>query len=245
MPSEILVIREQDVFSSILIEQGFSVINFPVIKTETVADLSELENLLAESKTFDGIFITSAKAAKIVLAKLSEMQKTFDGKFFVLGKRSDDLLKKWGCETFFSEQATTAEELLSLIPKEELKNKRFLFPCGNRSLRTIPEALKNSAEVREVIVYQTIAAEIDEKKLVEIKEKFRREKIAAVCFFSPTGVEGFVKKFEKFSQGKVKIAAIGRTTAQCVKENDLRANFVSTKPAANDFASEFVNYLRN
>jgi uroporphyrinogen-III synthase len=95
------------------------------------------------------------------------------------------------------------------------------------------------------MVYQTIAAETDEKKLAGIKEKFRWEKIAAVCFFSPTGVVGFLRKFEEFLQGKVKIAAIGRTTAQCVKENNLRADFVSAKPAANDFADEFVNFLRN
>jgi uroporphyrinogen-III synthase len=47
---EILVIREKDVFTSILIENGFSVLNFPTIKTETVSDLSELDGLLKKSK---------------------------------------------------------------------------------------------------------------------------------------------------------------------------------------------------
>ena len=244
MPPEILVIREKDRFSSILIEQGFSVINFPVIKTAPLADLSELENCLAEMESFDGIFITSIQAAEIVLAKLKEMRKTFRSKFFILGKRSNDLLKNAGCKTFFSEQATTAEELLNLIPKEELKNKRFLFPRGNRSLRVIPETLQNIAEVVEVIIYRTIEAEAQEEKLVEVKEKLERGKIAVVCFFSPSGVKDFLEKFENFTQGEIEIAAIGRTTARCAEENNLRVNFISAKPSASDFASELIRFLR-
>ncbi len=80
---EILVIRETDVFTSTLIENGFSVTNFPVIKTKTLSDLSELESFIAEIENFDGIFITSSKAAEIVSAKLSKTEKDFNGKFFV------------------------------------------------------------------------------------------------------------------------------------------------------------------
>lgn len=245
MLAEILVIREKDVFSSILIEQGFSVTNFPTIKTEPLSDLSELENHLAKIETFDGIFVTSAKATKIVLAKLNEMRKTFYGKFFVLGKRSDDLLKKSGYKTFFSEQATTANELLELIPKEELKNKRFLFPRGTRSLQTVPEMLGGLAEVVETIIYQTIEAEASDKKLIEIKENFSRGKIAAICFFSPSGVENFLEKFGNFSQGEIKIAAIGKTTARFAESRNLRTDFVSAKTTAKGFALELINYLRN
>jgi uroporphyrinogen-III synthase len=243
MLSEILVIRQPDVFSSILIEQGFSVINLPLIKTETIADLSELENHLAAIETFDGIFITSAKAAQIVAAKFGEARKRFRGKFFVLGKQSAESLKNLNSEIFFSKQATTAEELFRLIPEEHLQNKRFLFPCGTRSLRIVPETLSRFAQVVETIVYKTVDIKPDGKRLIEIKEKFERERIGAICFFSPSSVEDFLKKFEDFAQGEVKIAAIGQTTAQFIKENNLRADFVSTKPAANDFAFELKTYL--
>ncbi|MDQ3322710.1 MAG: uroporphyrinogen-III synthase [Acidobacteriota bacterium] len=241
--SEILVIREKDVFTSILIEQGFSVTNFPVIKTEPLANLSELENFLAEIETFDGIFITSSKAAEIVSAKLKETEKHFNGKFYVLGKRSNDLLKKSDYETFFSEYATTAEELLKSIPEKELQSKKFLFPRGNRSLRVIPEKLENIAEVFETIVYQTTEIEIAEKKIIGIKEKFESGKIDAICFFSPSGVENFLKTFESISQGEIKIAVIGQTTAQCVEENNLRVDFISAKPIAKDFATGLTSYL--
>jgi len=242
---EILVIREKDVFTQLLIENGFSVLNFPTIKTEPLADLSELENFIAEIENFDGIFITSSKAAEIVAAKLSETGKDFKGKFYVLGKRSRDCLKKLGCQIFYSENATTAEELLKAIPKEELKNKRFLFPRGNRSLRVVPETLRNIAEVFETIVYRTTEIETDEAELLEVKEKCGRGKFDAVCFFSPSGVEEFLRKFDGFSQGEIKIAAIGQTTARCVEENNLRVDFVSAKPTAKEFANELSDFLRD
>ncbi|MDQ6786738.1 MAG: uroporphyrinogen-III synthase [Acidobacteriota bacterium] len=244
MPTEILVIRGKDRFSSILIEQGFLLINLPLIKTEPLEDLSELEGYLAQIETFDGIFITSARAAEIVLAKLSEMQKTFRGKFFVLGKKSVDLLQKSGYKTFFSEDATTAKELLQSIPEKELKNKKLLFPRGNRSLRTIPETLENFAAVVETIVYQTTETETSDEKFNEIKVKFERGKIAAVCFFSPSGAEAFLEKFENFSQKKIKIAVIGKTTAHFVEAENLRVDFIAEKPKADDFALDLAKYLR-
>jgi uroporphyrinogen-III synthase len=153
-------------------------------------------------------------------------------------------LRKSGFETFFSLKATTAAELLRLIPKKELENKKFLFPRGDRSLRTIPETLESFAEVLEVIVYRTIEAERDDKEFVQIKKKFEDGKIIAVCFFSPSGVEGFLDRFENFSQGEIKIATIGKTTARSVADNNMRADFVSAKPAAEDFARGLADYLR-
>lgn len=241
---EILVIRERDVFTTTLIGNGFTVTNFPTIKTETASDLSTLENFIAQIENFDGIFITSSKAAEIVLAKLNESKKVFSGRFYVLGKRSRDLLGKSAYKIFFNKNATTAETLLKSIPKTELENKRFLFPRGNRSLRVVPETLCSIAEVVETIVYQTTDAETNETESFEIKEKLERGKFCAICFFSPSSVEGFLKKFTGFSQGEIKIAAIGETTAKFIKTNDLRVGFIAPKPTAEDFANSLIEYLR-
>ncbi len=241
--AEILVIREKDRFTSILIEQGFLVVNFPVIKTEPLKDLSELESYLAEIESFDGIFVTSVVATEVILAKLNKTRKNFRGKFFVLGKRSHDLLKQSGYKTFFSELATTAKELLELIPKEELKNKKLLFPRGSRSLRVVPEMLQGIAEVNEVVVYQTLFTETDEKKFIKIKGKLMNGKIGVICFFSPSSIERFLSMFENFLQGKIKVAIIGKTTAHYAEASNLRVDFVSPKPSATDFAIELADFL--
>lgn len=241
---EILVTREKDRFSSILIERGFPVINFPLIETEPLADLSELENLLSGAPDFDGIFITSFQAAKIIVDKLAELKKNFSGKFYVLGKKSDALLKQAGLETRFEKDANTAEEFLKMIPLEELKGKNFLFARGNLSLRVVPEKLKNLATVTETIVYRTKAAQTGANLFNKLDAKFRKSEIRAICFFSPSAVTFFSQKFEVFEQNAIQIAAIGKTTARAVENERLRVDFVSPKTEPEIFADEFIKFLR-
>ncbi len=111
-------------------------------------------------------------------------------------------------------------------------------------MRVVPEKLKKVAEIREAVVYQTVAIEANEERLIEIKEKFAHGKIGAICFFSPSGVEEFLKQFENFAQGDIKISAIGETTANFIEAKKLRADFVAAKPTAKDFANELTSFLR-
>lgn len=244
METEILVVRDCDLFSSILIEQGFSVINFPTIKTEQIADYAELDKVVTEIETFDGIFITSPNAAAPFLERLNKTKKIYCGKIYVLGKRTSKLFKTAGIEIYFREDAANAAELLNSIPKNELKGKKFLYLRGNRSLQIIPETLEDFAEVKELIVYKTSATEADAKQSNKIKEKLRNKKIAAVCFFSPSGVEGFLENFAEFEQDKTKIAAIGETTARFIEDRNLRIDFIAEKPSTEVFAKGLIDYLR-
>jgi uroporphyrinogen-III synthase len=154
------------------------------------------------------------------------------------------LIIEAGFETFFSENAATAEEMLKAIPQSEIEGKSFLFPCGNRSLRVIPEKLKGVANVREVVVYKTVATDFDEMLSDKIKEKLDSQKFAAICFFSPSGVEGFLEKFPQFCQNKIKLATIGTTTAKRAAEKNLRVDFIPAKPTAEVFANGLAQYLR-
>ncbi|MGI8642271.1 MAG: uroporphyrinogen-III synthase [Pyrinomonadaceae bacterium] len=244
METEILVVRNYDIFSSILFGLGFSVINFPTIKTKKIADYSELDKVISEIEIFDGIFITSPSAAEPFLDKLKEAKKSYRGKIYVFGNRTNKLFRKAGIEIVFDGNAKNAAELINSIPREELKEKKFLYLRGNRSLRIIPETLAPFAEVRELIVYKTSAAQTGAKQSDRIKEKLMSGKIAAVCFFSPSGVKGFLEKIAEFQQGEIKIAAIGKTTARFIKGKKLRVDFIAENPEAEDFAVGLARYLR-
>lgn len=239
MKTEILVVRDYDIFSSILVEQGFLVINFPTIKTEKLADYSELDKVIAEIENFDGIFITSPNAAEPFLERFGNYQ----GKIYVLGNRTKRLFTAADIEIVFYENAKNAAELIDSIPKNELKGKKFLYLCGNRSLRVIPEMLENLAEIQELVVYKTSATEADAKESDKVKKKLEKGKIAAACFFSPSGTESFLEQFDLETLHQTVIATIGKTTANFFEQQNLRVGFVSSKPTAEDFAVELVYYL--
>lgn len=241
MKTEILVVRDYDLFSSILVEQGFSVINFPTIKTGKLADYAELDKVVAEIENFDGIFITSPNAAEPFLERFGK----YHGKIYVLGNRTKKLFKAADIEIVFYEDAKNAAELINSIPKNELAGKKFLYLCGNRSLRIIPEMLENLAEVQELIVYKTSATKADAKESDRVKKKLEEGKIAAVCFFSLSGAESFLEQFDASVLYQISIAAIGKTTAEFFERQNLKVGFVSLKPTAEDFAVGLINYLNN
>ena len=239
---QILVVREFDKFSARLKENGFEVVNFPSIQTLPLEDASELREKLETLEKYDGLFFTSPQAAEVFLQR--KPKADFRGKIYVLGNRTKLLFENAGFETVFRREANTAEEFINSFDKSEFTSKKFLFPRGDKSLRTIPELLKRVAEVEEIVVYRTIENAVDEVLIDAIREKLRLGEIEWICFFSPSAVESFLKTFGDFSLNEIKIAAIGATTAKKAAAENLKVEFVSPKASAEDFAFGLIEYLR-
>ncbi len=240
----VLVIRKFDDFSRILAGNDFEIINLPLIETSAVNDLSDFDAKLENIEIYDGIFITSKNAARILAAKLREKNITFDGKVYVLGNSSFEILRDENLNLVYDESANTAREMLKNIAPNELKDKRFLFVRGAQSLRIVPEFLGELAKVDEAIVYETLKINIETDKINEIREKIETREIAAACFFSPSAAESFIEQFGAEITHQIKIATIGETTAELFERRDLTVDFISPKSSAEDFAAELIDYLR-
>ncbi|HQU81746.1 MAG TPA: uroporphyrinogen-III synthase [Pyrinomonadaceae bacterium] len=236
----ILVVRKFDNFSRILQEKGFSVINCPTIETVEVENSEDLSAKIA-AKDYDGIFLTSQKAAEIaerqVFSKIN-----FGGKVYVLGRKSFEILKDKNILLSFDTAANTAQEMLENIAPRELKDKKFLFIRGERSLGTVKSFLKKIASVDEEIVYETRKIVIEDSLKNEIKAK--KGEIVCTSFFSPSGAESFLEQFGARLLETTKIAVIGKTTAEFVEKQNLKADFIAKKASAEDFAVELVESLK-
>lgn len=241
MPKILVAGKFRD-FARILSESEFETIEIPLIETKPLADLSELNKKIESLANYEGIFLTSKNAAKIFVENLKD--KTFDGKIYVLGGKSREILRKKGLKVYFDESANTATEMLAGILPEELKNKRFLFIGGDKSLRVVPDYLVNLAEIDEIIVYETRQLPVEIDKIKSLRESFEKSEIRAVCFFSPSAGESFIEQFGAEVLEKTLIAVIGTTTAQFFEKRKLKVGFVSSKATAEDFASELVKFLR-
>lgn len=240
----ILVVKEFNAFSELLIQNNYSVINCPTIKTVELEDLTELDKKLANLDRYDGVFITSVKSASVFLEKIRQKKTNYQGKIFILGRRSFELLSHEKLNIYYDDMANTAQEMLELIPKYELKNKRFLFLRGNYSLRVIPHYLEKIAKVDEVSVYRTMKFPADKAKIDSIKQKLDSKEIACTCFFSPSGAKHFIEMFGEKALSNTKIATIGTTTSDWLKNNNLEVNFVPSRTMGNYFAKELIEYLK-
>jgi uroporphyrinogen-III synthase len=242
MPS-VLVVRKFDNFSRVLTEKGFPVISCPTIETVESENIHGLAAKIS-AKNYDGIFLTSQKATEIAAREIFCKNLKYAGKVYVLGKSSFDLLKNNNLDLFFEEKANTALEMLEAIPPECLKNGRFLFIRGEKSLGTIREFLEKSATIEETVVYQTRPIAVAETLKKEVEAKAENDDILAACFFSPSGAESFLEQFDEKVLHRTKIAVIGKTTADFFYRQNLKVDFTPARAAKEDFANELTDYLK-
>jgi uroporphyrinogen-III synthase len=239
----ILVIRADDSFSQLLRESGHDVENLELIKTRPVEDLSEIRDRLARSAEYDGIFFTSPIAAEIFTRERNDSNR-FHGRVYALGQRARDVLETAGIKVSWSAGSNTAEEMLAAIGNDEFAGKRFLFIRGERSLRTIPDLLRDVATIEEVVVYITEMLRIDQDRIDSIYSRLTYGEIDYVCFFSPSGIGRFAELFNEASTIP-KVAAIGTTTAQAASQAGYNVELVSPKATADEFAKALIEHIND
>ncbi len=237
-----MVIREAGDFSSILQQNGFEVLNLPLIRTEPLEDLAELKRELRTLDQYDGLFFTSPVSAEIFLNNLGEAAR-FNGKVYVLGERTNACFAKTDLELVFLRQANTAEEFIMSFDKTEFSEKKFLFVRGEKSLRTIPDLLASVAIVDEVNVYRTLANEISDEIHLAIREKIESHEIDWICFFSPSGIDAFLSLFPSDAVKSINTGVIGDTTAKRATETKFNVRLISETANAKDFAINLTKYV--
>ena len=239
----ILVIRIDDSFSSTLRGAGFDVVNLELIKTSPLDDLSDLQNKIAKLPEYDGLFFTSPAAAEIFV-KERNGSNGFHGSVYVLGGRAQQILESAGLTVKTAADANTAEEMLTEFGTAKFEGGRYLFVRGEKSLRTVPEALKDLATVDEVVVYKTETPEIDEQKVYDLRSRILNGDIDFVCFFSPSGVERFVALLRDTARN-IRCAAIGKTTADAAQQAGFNVEFISPRSNADEFARGLIRHIKS
>lgn len=241
----ILVIRPDDGFSQMLRENGFEVVNLELIRTEPVDDLTELAETVRQIGKYEGIFVTSPIAAEIFVACLKNEGVTYSGMVYALGGRSREALSGHDLSVVYDEAANTAHELIELFGDDGFAGKKLLFIRGDRSLRTIPQLLERTATVDELVVYRTIDSRPATGLIEAIVDRIRKNEIGRVCFFSPSGVKGFINIFGAEDITNLRGSAIGDTTAASARELGINIDFISQHAAAEDFAVGLAAYLKS
>lgn len=239
----VLVIRQADDFSSALGQSGIEVVNLPLIHTEPVEDLSELDEKLSELNQYDGIFLTSPVAAGIFLEHINEPEK-FGGKVYVLGERTKNIFDEKNFEVVFSKDANTAEEFINSFEAEQFTGKNFLFIRGDKSMRTIPWLLRTSAVVDEVVVYRTVENPLSGETIRTIEAKIDGGNIDWLCFFSPSAIDAFVDRFSSERAKNLNTAVIGETTANRARETGMNLQLISKKANAAEFANSLAEHVK-
>lgn len=130
-----------------------------------------------------------------------------------------------------AEIVATAQDAAALAAK--IESSPVLFFCGNQRRDELPDLLaQRSIELKEVVVYETIAVEATLNTAFD-----------GVLFFSPSGVHSY---FAHNQTGNNTICfAIGNTTAQALKAYTGNVVVNPDKPSAAQLIQTAITYFNN
>jgi len=172
----------------------------------------------------DNLIFTSQNAVQSILQhpKCDELK----GKnIFCVGMKTKDLLEENGFNVIaYTGYAADLAEIISLIYGKET----FTFFSGNLRRDVLPNTLKeNGIAFNEIEVYET---NITSKKI--------KEKIDGILFFSPTGVESYLKS----NTIKEEMCfCIGETTAEALEKKKIKNIIIAEKPTVEDVIEKAIN----
>jgi len=202
-----------------LLNAGFSVVEADFITTKT-SDF-ELKNVN------EILIFTSQNGVQSILQhpKCEELKSK---KVFCVGLKTKALLEENGfkVEAYTGYAADLAEIITLVYPNES-----YTFFSGNLRRDTLPEALTEAGiTFNEIEVYQTLLT----------PEKID-SKVDGILFYSPSGVESYLKK-NKISK---EIAfCIGETTAEAASQFGIKNIIIANQPTVENTIIQCINEFK-
>lgn len=125
-------------------------------------------------------------------------------------------------------------EVMELIKKH--RGESFLLPCSDILKQSIPEALdKEQVKYTKAIMYRTVCSDLSD--LADVKYDM-------LVFFSPSDIESLFKNFPEFKQNTTRIAVFGNTTANAVRDANLRIDVMAPSAKAPSMSMAIEQYIQ-
>ncbi|WP_031426824.1 uroporphyrinogen-III synthase [Flavimarina sp. Hel_I_48] len=187
MPSILSTKRLTHIQRETFRKAGIQLVEYDAIKIENV-DFKMPEYV-------ENAIFTSKNAVQAVVKNSAEARKIKNS--FCVGSKTGKILSKNGLKPL--KIGHNAADLGQFIAKYH-SEKSFYFFCGDKRREELPIILENAnIPVQEVITYKTVLN----------PEKFNQD-FNTVLFFSPSGIQSFVKNNDLSQKTAI---CIGKTTA--------------------------------
>jgi uroporphyrinogen III methyltransferase/synthase len=250
----ILVTRARDqasVFSSMLIDRGATVIEFPTIDVVPPASWVDLDNTLAAIGKYHWIIFTSTNAVNFFMNRIGSLghdQSLFKGiRICAVGSKTAESLQSRGIKADLVPAEFKAEGVLEAFTDIEVKGSNILIPRAKEAREIIPEKLKElGAEVTVVTVYENVKPTAD---VARMQSLFEQRKIDLITFTSSSTVRNFVeilgqKGYKSLVKGVI-VACIGPITAKTSEECGMKADIMPQEYTIPALVEAMETYFRN
>ena len=220
LSTKVLLSHQKQVLTDVGLEVLES--NFSQVDTKNFALKGIKDNLIFTSQNAVRSFLTHPQFEE----NKSDLQSK---KAFCVGVKSKTILTDAGFEVIaYADYASDLTEIICLI----YANESYTFFSGNLRKETLPLALKNAGiEFNEIEVYET-----------QLKPHKIKEAVDAILFFSPSGVESYLKD----NPIKKELCfCIGETTAEALENKHIKNIIIAEHPSVENVITEVKEYYYN
>ncbi len=227
----------------LLSQQGFQAYNLPMIKTQTRKISDDQINAVTQPGQYQLLVFTSKKGVRGLFENLMQRKASYalapGLKTAVVGPGTHSELKNYGLEADYINPGKTAEDLAAFLQEKAIQpGHKVLLALGNNAPDFLQENLGPKASVQRINVYKTIPLPVTDVKT----ERLIREQKADLCIFtSPSGFHNFLHIFGQTN--KLKLAAIGSTTADAIREAGYDPTVIANSPSAQSLVQAINDYF--
>jgi uroporphyrinogen-III synthase len=235
---------QADDFAEKLRSAGFEPIFFPIIEIQPIENNTALATALEKLNCYEWVVFTSVNAVDIVFDEYSVflLKENTGVKFAAIGPKTAEALRKYSIEPDFVPEEYVAEAILPGLG--DLQGKWVLLPRAEIARQMLPEAIANAGGIaHEIIVYQTLPAQVDEDGLSALKSS-----VDVITFTSASTVENFVAVTRQHNLDPLNlpnnplVACIGPISEQAAREAGIQ-NIVVAKEYTTDGLLEVITKL--
>ncbi|HEY9900587.1 MAG TPA: uroporphyrinogen-III synthase [Pantanalinema sp.] len=213
---------------------GAEVRVMPTIAISPPGDRAPLDAALDTLDAYAWAAFTSVNAVEAFFARLRERGARMPSTLRVaaVGDRTAEALASQGHPAHLVPKVATAVGLAeALRAEEDLHDKRFIFPRGDRASQTLATLLREAgARVEDPVAYRTVPG-MDAEEAGRLKEALRHGGIDWIALTSPsTWIELLEAIAPERVPSTVRLAAIGPSTARAIRQSGYEVGCEAREP---------------
>ena len=232
--------HQQSDIASLIENEGGTPYSIPLIKIDSPDSWKDADSAVSKIDSYDWILFTSVNAVDGFIGRVKyagkDINHLFPKKIAAVGSKTKKRLEENGLKVSLQPKIYDGENLLKSFNKEDLIEKKILFPGAEDGRELLIDGLINiGAKVNSVPVYRTIPN--DEVSSNELISLFEDGVIQVATFFSPSTFRVFLshlptKVAENTINKTVALAVIGSTTSKYVNGLGFKTEIVPEEHTA-------------
>ena len=219
-------------------ELGAQVIEIPVIEMAAPKDTSALDACIANLESYDWIVFTSANAVTFFTARVDDLRR-IRGLICAIGTATSETVRSLRLTVDLMPETGTGEGVAEAFRTLPMSGARVLFPRAEAAREIVPAALSSMGAIVDApVAYRNVIPQ-DAGSRVE-KCIAAAAKPHWVMFTSPSTVNNFIAAGGAPLLASARIAAIGPTTSDAVRNHGLSVHVEPQRPSTDGMVDAIV-----